>query len=338
MTNTTSQSILTEADHEIFDREINGFLPQKVFDAHCHFTHPKYMTAAMMTGVLGADGIPEIVGWDQFAEAIGAIYPGRRIGALFLAYSMPNTDVRFGNQYTSDEAAKAADARFFMFVEPGDNPQAVEQDAKRLGASGFKVYHNRAPIENTFDADIPLYFPEWLAELAHKLGMGVTLHMVKDRGVADENNIRWIRHYCKTYPDMKLILAHSARGFQPSHNLEGLPQLTDLDNVYFDCSANCEPMAHQAIIRIMGHKRLMWGADFPVSHMRGRSLAAADTFIWLYGDTPVWGQRIGKIEPTLIGIENLRSMKYACWSEKLTDSQVEDIFWNNAAALFKLDS
>ena len=223
------------------------------------------------------------------------------------------------------------------FVAPTEEPDFVREQVQQLGLHGFKVYHNRASIEKTFDADIPLYFPEWLAELADKMNFGVTLHMVKERGVADPSNIHWIRHYCQTYPGMKLILAHSARGFQPSHKLEGLPQLSELDNVYFDCSANCEPMAHQAIIRIMGHKRLMWGADFPVSHMRGRSLGAADSFIWLYGDTPVWNQNIGGIEPTLVGIENLRSMKYACWSERLSDSQVEDIFLNNAAELFGVE-
>ena len=67
-------------------------------------------------------------------------------------------------------------------------------------------------------------------------------------------------------------LAHAARGFQPSHNLEGLPELTGLDNLWFDTSANCEPMAHQAIIRIIGHDKLMYGTDLPVSHGRGRSV------------------------------------------------------------------
>ena len=171
-------------------------------------------------------------------------------------------------------------------------------------------------------------------EIAHEQGLGVTLHMVKSRGVADPSNIHWIRHYCSTYPNMKLILAHSARGFQPAHNLEGLPQLADLDNLYCDTSANCEPVAHQAIIRILGHRKLLYGDDFPVSHLRGRSLGAADTFVWLYKETPVWKQGFGLVKPTLIGIENLRSVKYACWSEKLSDSAVEDIFWNNAAELF----
>ena len=134
---------------------------------------------------------------------------------------------------------------------------------------------------------------------------------------------------------MKLILAHSARGFQPTHNFEGLPQLTGLGNLYFDASANCEPLAHQSIIRMMGHEKLMFGTDFGyVSHTPGRSVAVADTFLWLYGDSPVWNEKHSQIRPVSIALENLRSLKWACWSEKLTDRQVEDIFWNNAAQLF----
>ena len=68
-----------------------------------------------------------------------------------------------------------------------------------------------------------------------------------------------------------------------------------------------------------------------MSHARGRSLSAADSFIWLNEDSPVWGEKHLAIDPVLVGLEHLRSLKWACWSERLTDSQVEDVFWNNAA-------
>ncbi|MCH2598379.1 MAG: hypothetical protein MKZ94_03095, partial [Pirellulales bacterium] len=129
----------------------------------------------------------------------------------------------------------------------------------------------------------------------------------------------------------------NARAFQPSHNLEGLPKLQGLQNLWFDSSANCEPMAHLAILRLMGHERFMYGCDYPVSHMRGRSLGVSDSFLWLYEDTPVWGEKHLKIDPVLVGLEHLRSLKWACWAERLNDNQVEDIFWNNAARLFHVD-
>ncbi|MEE3283793.1 MAG: hypothetical protein VX311_04355, partial [Planctomycetota bacterium] len=83
----------------------------------------------------------------------------------------------------------------------------------------------------------------------------------------------------------------------------------------------------------IGHDKLMYGTDLPVSHFRGRSLSAADSFIWLYEETPVWGEKHQKIDPVIFGLEHIRSLKWACWSERLSDSQVEDVFYNNAARM-----
>ena len=77
----------------------------------------------------------------------------------------------------------------------------------------------------------------------------------------------------------------------------------------------------------------MYGSDFPVCHLRGRSLGAADSFLWLYEETPVWGERHQRVDPVFVGLEHLRSLKWACWAAGLSDGQVEDVFWNNAAGL-----
>ncbi|MDP7637609.1 MAG: hypothetical protein QF577_08690, partial [Phycisphaerae bacterium] len=106
-----------------------------------------------------------------------------------------------------------------------DDPEWVRQEVKRLGLHGFKCYHLFAATSPTWEADIPAYLPEPLVKVADDEGWGITLHLVKARAVADPSNIQWIRRYCENYPNMTLILAHSARGFQPAHNLEGLPQL-----------------------------------------------------------------------------------------------------------------
>ena len=65
-------------------------------------------------------------------------------------------------------------------------------------------------------------------------------------------------------------------------------------------------------------------------------MAAVDSFLWLYEESPVWKEKHNTIKPVLIGLESLRAIKWACWSERLSDSQVEDIFWNNAAKLLKV--
>ena len=84
--------------------------------------------------------------------------------------------------------------------------------------------------------------PKWCL-LADKYELVITLHIVKDKAVADEDNIREIKDICMRYPELKLILAHAARGFNYYNNFEGLKQLKRCDNLYFDISSVCQPQA-----------------------------------------------------------------------------------------------
>ncbi|TWU13143.1 Amidohydrolase [Symmachiella macrocystis] len=332
MTNSSGSTLLRPCDREFYERELASFLPDRIYDAHCHLGKSEFAPALTPAGY-------DTVGYAEYRQLMTDLHPGADLAALFLPiFSMQHRD-RFpdASAWVAQEVVHDPRCRGEFFIAADDDPEWVRDEVRRLGLHGLKCYHITAATQPTWDAQIPDFLPEPLVKVAHEEELVITLHMVRSRAVADPQNIHWIRHYCATYPGMRLILAHSARGFQPAHNLEGLPHLKGLDNLYFDTSANCEPIAHQAIIRILGHERLMYGSDVPVSHLRGRSLGAADSFVWLYEETPVWGEKHNKIEPVLIGLEHLRSIKWACWSERLSDSAVEDIFWNNAARMLGVE-
>jgi glutamate-1-semialdehyde 2,1-aminomutase len=325
----TASTLLTDADREFFDRELASFLPDRVFDAHTHLWREELVGWSVKGG-------PPNVGYPEYVKLMQDIHPGRETKAYFIPFiTTENRDKSLeANEWVAAALKSDSDCRGVFFIKPEDDPEWVREHVRRLGLHGLKCYHTMASVDPTWEADISAFLPEQHMKVADEEGWAITLHMVKSRAVADPANIECIRRYCQAYPNMKLILAHSARGFQPAHNLEGLGALAGLDNLYFDTSVNCEPIAHQAIIRLIGHDRLMYGTDLPVSHQRGRSLSAGDSFIWLYEDTPVWGEKHSAIQPVMIGLEHLRSIKWACWSERLSDEQVEDIFWNNAAKLF----
>lgn len=317
---------MSQLDREFYDRELRNFLPDRIFDAHAHLWHEDH--------VRPFDGWPKVGGLAEYSHDIHDLHGDREIAGLFIPLPEVNSaDPVKAGEFVAEQIKGRPLCRGEYLIRPGDDPEQVRRQVRRLGLHGLKCYHVYSSHKPTWEADIPSYLPEPIVRMAHEEGLVITLHMVKRRAVADESNIHWIGHYCRTYPNMKLILAHSARGFQPAHNWEGLHRLKGLDNLYFDTSANCEAAAHVAIMKIIGHDKLMYGADWFVSHFRGRSLAAADSFIWLYEQTPVWGERHARVDPALVGLEHLRSLKWACWSAGLSDSQVEDIFWNNAAKL-----
>jgi glutamate-1-semialdehyde 2,1-aminomutase len=324
----TSGTPVGEVDHEFYRREIESFLPDRIYDAHTHLWCHDCVDWTV-------PGAARDVGLAEYNRLMEDLHSQRPTNAMFIPFttSMEPASRQTANAWVAEHVAVDEANRGIFFIHPEDDPEWVRQEVRRLGLSGLKCYHTMSGVEPTWEADIESFLPEPLVAVADEEGWVITLHMVKSRAVADAANIACIRRYCETYPNMRLILAHSARGFQPSHNLEGLPQLTGLDNLYFDTSANCEPIAHQAIIRIIGHDKLMYGTDLPVSHFRGRSLSAADSFIWLYEETPVWGEKHMKVDPVVVGLEHIRSLKWACWSERLSDNQVEDIFYHNAVRM-----
>jgi len=89
-----------------------------------------------------------------------------------------------------------------------------------------------------------------------------------------------VKYYCKNYPNIKLILDHCARGFNTSHPMEGLSQLKYIDNLWVDISSVTNPFVIEVALKTRGPKRVLFGSDYYVSHIRGTTVSVADTFLW----------------------------------------------------------
>jgi predicted TIM-barrel fold metal-dependent hydrolase len=326
-----------EADAELFRRELDGFIPDTIYDAHAHLWAKTHLPAT---------------GWDTFREIdedvldlaayrrrMAEMIPGREIaGGVLLPGSVGASGAALAaqNDMIAHETALEDGWRGSMLVTPGMEPDFIRQEVRRLGFSGLKCYHVQSGAQVTWDADIPQYLPEAQVAVANEERLCITLHMVKARAVADPVNQHWIRHYCEAYPNMQMILAHAARGFNAYHAIEGLPALAGLPNLWCDMAAISDPGACEAVIEVLGHERLLYGSDFPISHLRGRCVAVGGGFAWLYDDTLDWSTiSFQPLRPVFVGLESLRVLKQAAWHRRLTDTQVEDIFCNNARRLFE---
>ena len=328
------EHFLLPEDHQLFQDELASFLPDRIFDAHAHLCHPDFYQTT-------TEDLPKNFGSKEYFHWIKCLHGDKTVKAFFLTFVWPyshDTNLTIANQWTADNTNLSDNTYGAYYFRPSDDPEFIRQEVKRLKLQGLKCYYITAPIKDKFNADIPDYLPEPVVKVANEQGWSITLHLVKKKAVADPGNIFWIRKYCKKYPNIKLILAHSARGFQPSNNLQGLKELTDLPNLYFDTSANCSAFAHQVVIKLFGHKKLLYGTDAPISMARGTTFPLGDGFIWF--DTRAHKEILEQSKsiagkPVLLGLEHLRSLKWATWAMSLSDSQIEDIFYNNAAELFQ---
>lgn len=337
MENEASRRITWEcraADREFFERELEDFVPPRVYDAHAHLWRA--------TDWQGRE--PEIVRLappemtlECYRDHMAWILPGRDVHGLHFAFPtiFPNDPVPC-NEWVGQQVKKDKMARGHFYLRPADDPDHVRQEVKRLGLHGFKPYAGFAERPDKKNAEIPEYFPEWAARIAGEEGWTVTLHMQRPRSLADASNQHWIRTYCERYPDMLLILDHAARGFNPYHAAEGLHKLADLPNLFVETSAVCNPLAIIACIQSLGPTRVMYASDFFVSHMRATNLPFGDSFLWLDEDSPAWKNAAYRAEPVLLGLENLRAARAAFEVLGLGQRDVEHYFWDNAASLFDL--
>ena len=337
-------------DNEFFYRELESFVPDRIYDAHCHLhelSHMHYVEGSRYPSKYRSfskggyyalmEAGPHSITLEEYRRQVDWLHPGREVHSLCMPY-VPVADPPAANHWVSRQIAKDPLCRGHFVLMPDDDPEWVRQECRRLNLCGLKPYHMFLPHQDTMEAEIPEYLPEKFLSVANEEGWSITLHMVRSRAIADPSNQRWIRRYCENYPNVNIILDHTARAFNPGHNVEGLAAMRGLDNLWYVSSLYCEPLAREAVIRIIGPEKLIYGSDFFCSHDRGRSLGVNDGFLFINEMTDVWKTVIGNARPVLMGLEHLRALKYACWSQGLTDSQVEDIFYNTAARLLGVDT
>lgn len=324
--------VVTEPDHELFDRELASFVPDRIFDGHAHWYRTIHFAEQQIPPLLRSG--PRDAGASEFAMHMQGLIPDRSIRGLFFPFPHASLDVHAANLFVAEETRRSPGSFGQMLVTPDMDPEFIRENVRRFGFSGLKCYHVYASKQPTFEATIEEFLPERQVQVAHQERLTITLHIVRSRALADPGNQQTLRSYCERYPDVRLILAHAARGFNPHHTLVGIESLRGLGNIWFDSSAVTDCGALESIIRVFGSDRLIYGSDFPVSHLRGRCVALGDSFFWISSANTDLAVPYGQIRLAFVGHESLRCLKIAVMATGLSDTQTEDVFFRNASKIW----
>lgn len=314
---------------------LKDFLPDKIFDAHAHVVDCNFVPALrgnydnnIATSEDYKNFISELLGSPKELRMNLISFPSREMR------DETNGMLKASDDFLLNELSKDSKNVGEIIVLANESYEHLEKRIAHPGIKGFKCYHVYSDREDTFNANIGEYLPESAWEIANERKMCITLHMVKDKALADEENVKYICEMAKKYKDATLILAHAARSFAAWTAIENAEKIAHLENVWFDFSAVCESPAMFQIMRKSGVERCMWGSDFPVCADRGKAISFADTFYWIYQkDIDAFSSKT-TLNNWLIGTENLMATRQACILAELSESQIEDLFYNNAARLF----
>lgn len=308
--------------------EVREFLPPKLFDIHAHLYRNRDLGDPCPA--LTAPG-PEAIDWNVYRAHLGKLTTEKRlVGGLYFPYPTKTGDVDAGNEYVVEQVTHGDLVRGLVVVTPKSSPEKMNEYLKHPRILGFKPYHTYAGVPQTFDAALVDYVPEWIWQLADEHGAIIMLHIVRTGALSDPGNQEAILRLCGRYTNVKLVLAHAGRGFHAPNTINALPRLLDLENVYFDSAAVCEPDALMAILKTFGPGRLLWGSDFPVSQQRGKCVTVGDAFSWICPRRIDVDPSAPICHPTLVGLESLRALKLAAHLMDLKPQDLEEIFHRNA--------
>ncbi len=300
-------------------------IPDRIFDAHLHvsfFEKSPYGIA-------------------DFLQVQKALFPsvktvrGNAIIMPLASLEDPTSGLRDQSMLRLKEELDAhLDFVGEALVLPDDSLADIERLLIHKNIRGLKCYHLYAKNKPTWNADMEEYLPESAWQAADLHGLCITLHLVKDRSLADPANLHYIRRMAQRYPRATLILAHCGRAFATWTVMENAEKVRDLPNVYFDISSICEAPAIFACIRGVGIDRVLWGSDFPISANRGKVVSISTGSLWLYEEQI--RQLLGSTEQPidLIAVEELRALAQASSMLSLSRNDLSDLFYNNAQHLF----
>ncbi len=310
--------------------ELIEFLPARIFDIHAHL----YRIADLNISQLGilAKG-PVEVSYKVWNTRMTELMCDKELsGGLFFPMPTEKCELESANDFLLSQIKEKELSRGLVMVSPDTSPQELTFLLNQPGIVGVKPYHVFSKEHPTWESSLSGFFPEWQMELANARGSIVMLHIVKNRAIADPDNIKEIRDMCSRYPRIKLVLAHAARCFHAPYAREGIKKLRGLENIWFDLAGICEPEALMVVLKEFGPRKLMWGSDFPISQIRGKSLTVGDGFVWLDENFCSW-EKSAFANPVLLGIESVRAMKLAADEFGLNKTDIEDIFYENANRL-----
>ncbi len=314
---------LTQTDREIWENELDAFVPGRIFDVHTHLWNESYR------GTSKASPLRIDVDNHALRKSSAVLFPGRDVHFLILGSPLPGMDVEGHNTWIGGQAAGDKKSRASMLITPDMKPEAVAASVRRHKFCGFKVYRTFAPDQT--NAGIRDFLPEALIEVADQFKLTITLHMSRKAGPADPGNLADLKYFTSRYPRVQWILAHLARGFHPALLEKALPVLRDLPNIWSDTSAVNDLYSHILILKHEDLKRILFGTDNIVAGCaRGKYITYG--YAWeFYGGQ----QHLEHCnpEPTFVVYEQLRQQRQAADVLGLTSDEIEDIFWRNAERL-----
>lgn len=332
----------TEYDKHVYETELRGFLPEKIADVHAHAWSVEHGWDFVETN--GGSIWPQLVAKsmtpDELVESLKILLPGKEV-TPFVSGSC-NCDTVYANEPVLEGKKKHGFPALYRtsYEMTGEELEKAVIEGGYIGLKPYLTFcppYIPIPEIRIFD-----FLPHHQLEVANKHGWIVLLHIARAGRLRDKVNIAQLMEIEEKYPNVKLIVAHIGRAYAKEDIGDAFEILGKTKNMVFDFAANLCDDAIRACIEAVGPKRLLFGADMPIALMRMYRIVENGVYCnivprGLYPDIAgvAHMRETDEKDITIMYYEQIRAMKRVAEEMKLTRSDIEDIFYNNAMRLLK---
>lgn len=334
-----------EVDRAYYRQHLAGFLPRRVVDFHVHVWLKSFELGTPAESRTA--NWPRLVAVDNSIEDLRATYrlmlPEQEVVPLVFGYP----ERQFNLQLTNDYARRVAREHglpCLMVSTPEWSAEALQRQVVAGAFLGLKPYLSFAPVHIPSD-QITIYdfLPHEHLEVANDHGWIVLLHIPRPARLKDPVNLEQMLEIERRYPGVRLVIAHIGRAYCAEDVGNAFQALRDTEHMVFDFSANTNAEVFEEALRAFGPRRLVFGSDLPIARMRMRRICENGSYInlvppGLYGDVS-GDAHMREVSPkesaelSFFMYEQLFAFRRAAEALCLTASDLEDVFYNNAARL-----
>ncbi|MDD5603098.1 MAG: amidohydrolase family protein [Eubacteriales bacterium] len=299
--------------------------------------------------VLRTAAWPELVAAENSIESLietyKLLFPGKEVTPLIFSNLSRDDDIDTANEYVRTSSCNYR-CPSLIFAAPWWNGEEFERKIKEGGHLGCKVYLNMAALHIKAD-DIRIFdfLPRHQLEVLNRHGWIVMLHIPGSGRLRGRQNLEQMLEIEERYPGVKLIIAHVGRAYCPEDVGDAFDVLSGTGNMLFDISANTNNYVFERLVDAVGPGRILFGSDLPILRMRAARVCEKGNYVnivpeGMYGDVTgdshmreAKGDEAEKI--TFLLYEEIEAFRIAALSAGLTAGEIADVFYNNAAKIFK---
>ena len=332
---------LSQYDKYVYDTELKSFLPNEFIDCHTHVWKKNFPDwGAHNGGSAWTDLVAEDLEVGELLESYKLLFPDNKVTPVIFGGVLK--DIPTVNNYVKEEAEQYSLPTLFR-TSYDMSAEYLESEIKKGGFLGIKPYlSNRPPYIPDDEIRIFDFLTKEHLEVADKYGLIVMLHIPRNKRLRDEVNLAQIMEIEEKYKNLKLIVAHIGRAYAKEDIGDAFDLLKNTKNLVFDFTANVSDDAIKACIEAVGTKRLLFGSDLPIAFMKMYRVVENGVYYnvvprGLYGkvDGEPHMRETDETDVTFMIYEQILAFKRVAMELKLSDSQIEDVMFNNSKRLIE---